>query len=747
MIQTGPDGCLWIADMYRQVIEHPEWIPKDWQKRLDLRAGADKGRIYRVVPVGVKPRAVPRLDKLDTAGLVAALDSPNGWQRDTAQMMLLWRKDKAALPLLEKIVKESKRPLARLHALCTLDGLGALTEPVLENALTDGNAGVRRHAVRLCDKGTRLGLLPARIVNDPDLQVRMQLAYTLGASPNAEGAGMALGSLAVQAAEDRYLLAAILSSVGKADLEYMLFVVLQAAKKAEPSETLIQQLLRLASAFGDSEALTTLVGTLATPDNGKFGAWQFRTLAAVLDASGKPDERWNAQLVRLAKLFAAARQVAADDKSPLPDRSAAIGVLARGPDRRDDEVKMLTGFLTQQAPPELQTAAVAALGRVQQANVPELLLQNWKGYGPALRAQILDELLRRQGWIKAIFDAIDRKDILPIEIDAARRQRLLQQKNPALRDRAAKLFASSINVDRQKVVDSYRSVVTTKGDPKRGAQVFAKICASCHRFQGVGEEVGPDLASLGDKSPEALLTAILDPNRAVEARYIAYIAVTKSGVSYNGLLASETGNSVTIVSQDGKKHTILRTELEALSSTDKSAMPEGLEKDLKPQDVADVIAHLRVGVPAPVRREFEGNKPELVRPDKDGVIKLSSRTCELYGNSICFEPLRLNLGYWESEDDRAIWTVEVPKAGKYTVFLDYSCPDDSAGNKFALITHSGRLTGIVTGTGGWQKYKEAKFGEIELAAGKQQVTMRSEGKIRQHLLDLRAVRLIPVAAK
>src|SRR5262249_59171960 len=124
--------------------------------------------------------------------------------------------------------------------------------------------------------------------------------------------------------------------------------------------------------------------------------------------------------------------------------------------------------------------------------------------------------------------------------------------------------------------------------------------------------------SLGDKSPEALLVAIFDPNRAVEARYLNYIAVLKSGVSYTGLLATETGNSVTLVSQDGKRHAILRTELEALSSTDKSLMPEGLEKDLKPQDVADVISHLRAGVPAQVRKAFEGNKPELIHPENDG---------------------------------------------------------------------------------------------------------------------------------
>src|SRR5205807_6534247 len=95
MLKTGPDGALWVADMYRAVIEHPEWIPDDWEARLDLRAGSDEGRIYRVYPTGKKPRPIPRLDTLDTAGLVAALDSPNGWQRDTAQRLLLHRNDGA----------------------------------------------------------------------------------------------------------------------------------------------------------------------------------------------------------------------------------------------------------------------------------------------------------------------------------------------------------------------------------------------------------------------------------------------------------------------------------------------------------------------------------------------------------------------------------------------------------------------------------------------------------------------------
>ncbi len=113
MLRTGPDGALWIADMYRAVIEHPEWIPDDWEAKLDLRAGSDMGRIYRVYPTGKKPRPIRRLDTLDTTGLVAAMESTSGWERDTAQRLLVERGDKAAVPILEAIARHSARPRTR----------------------------------------------------------------------------------------------------------------------------------------------------------------------------------------------------------------------------------------------------------------------------------------------------------------------------------------------------------------------------------------------------------------------------------------------------------------------------------------------------------------------------------------------------------------------------------------------------------------------------------------------------------
>jgi hypothetical protein len=98
-------------------------------------------------------------------------------------------------------------------------------------------------------------------------------------------------------------------------------------------------------------------------------------------------------------------------------------------------------------------------------------------------------------------------------------------------------------------------------------------------------------------------------------------------------------------------------------------------------------------------------------------------------------------------DDHAVWTVEVPKPGKYALWLDYACAAGSAGNTFALEAGGKRLTGKVASTGDWDTYKQVKVGEIELGAGKQEVVLRSPGKLREFLIDLKSVRLVPAASK
>ena len=133
-VRTGPDGALWVVDMYRLVIEHPDYIPARWHDQLDFAAGRGMGRIYRVFPADARPRTVTSLRELSTAELVRALDDPNGPKRDLIQQLLLQRQDAQAIPLLRQLVTDNANPKTRLSALCTLDGLNAVDASLLVQA-------------------------------------------------------------------------------------------------------------------------------------------------------------------------------------------------------------------------------------------------------------------------------------------------------------------------------------------------------------------------------------------------------------------------------------------------------------------------------------------------------------------------------------------------------------------------------------------------------------------------------------
>jgi len=744
MLQTGPDGALWVADMYRLVIEHPQWIPQEWQQRLDLRAGHDKGRIYRVFPVGKTPRPLPRLDRLSIAELVAALDSPSGWQRDMVQQLLMWRKDLGAAPLLEKLATSAARPEVRVQALATLAVLGAVRAPLLLTAIMDGHPGVRRHAVRLSepyfDGSAELAIGVAKLADDADPQVRLQCAYSLGAWHDPRS-GRVLGRLLLAHRGDPLFIAAALSSVDKNTSSETLSTVL-AEESTPPPAAIVEQLVGMAAAWDQRPALARALTSITAQQNGKLADWQLSALAAMLDTLDR--KKLTVEVVadaRLGDVFQFARQQAANEAASEAQRIASVRLLGRDPRNREDDLKLLGALLEPRVSGAVQVAAVDSLRRIAPESLAEALISGWRGHGPALRAQILDVLLSREAWTEALLAKIEARAVAAADIDATRRQRLLQLQNATLRERAKKSLAGSINVDRQKVIDERIGVLTLPGDATLGQALFNKRCAVCHQLGGVGHPVGPDLSALTDNSPQFLLTAMLDPNRAVEAKFLDYIAVNDSGQSFTGMLANETGNSITLLAQEGKQKTILRNELELLQSTGKSLMPEGLEKDLAPQDLANVITFLRTIGP---RRTFPHNKPQLIVAESDGTLRLAAIHAEIFGSTLVLEKLYKNLGYWSSLNDRALWTIEVSQPGRYAVQLHYACAKSTAGNTYALDAGGQTLLGKVTSTDSWDNYREALCGEIDLAAGRQQITLRVASPLKGALLDLERIELRPV---
>ena len=251
--------------------------------------------------------------------------------------------------------------------------------------------------------------------------------------------------------------------------------------------------------------------------------------------------------------------------------------------------------------------------------------------------------------------------ISPRQLDAGHRQALLTSQDAAVRARVEMLMAGLVNSDRVAVIAQFQSAAGLTGDAALGRNIYEERCATCHKVGETGFVVGPDLAAAGSGSFETLLTAILDPNRAVEGRYTAYTVETHDFQSFSGVLTGESANSITLANAGGLEQTVLRSDIASMEAGDQSIMPEGLEEGLVPEDMAHLIAFIRGGNQTP--KSFEGNTPALVVADGAGTLELSAKNAEIYGETLAYEPTYRNLGYWGSASDHAVWRVKVPATG------------------------------------------------------------------------------------
>jgi putative membrane-bound dehydrogenase-like protein len=792
MVRTGPDGGLWVADMYRFVIEHPKWIPDEWKAKLHIRAGDDMGRIYRIVPDAgpvfnpsepsrwisdVDPNADPKDGRVGNRSyreiplerLVASLDSPNGWQRDTAQRLLIHRfanGENQELPgLLVELLRSAQRPQTRLHTLCTLEGIEALKPEHVRLALDDEHPGVLRHGVRLAEgfllnEQVRSALAPR--AEDEDPFVRMQLAYSLGeVPPDADDAvhawsGELLGQLALRHADETHLRTAVLSSLNAKNVGTVFTVVADAKH-----EDLLVEVVNHLAALVDEPGLATFLRELVqTPEQETVPAWRLSATARMLEALRRRRIDWRklkderGDTVDLASMADSATAAALNADLPDSARVAAVSLIGtigspfRSAAHIDDDSHAekaparLEELLSPRQPQVIQSAAVAAVAQSGDERVPERLLPHWDRLTPIVRGQILEVLLSRDAWIDALLDALESGHIQPVAIEATRRERLLGHDSETIRNRAEKLLGGAVSSDREQVLADHRDVLELEGDRQRGRAVFEKRCATCHQLEGIGRVIGADLAAVKDKSPAALLTAILDPNRAVDARYLSYAVATTDGRVSSGMLASETANSITLVSAEGREQSILRSEIEEIRSSNKSFMPEGLEKDLSKQDLADVMAFVAAAAVPP--KQFTGNRPTTVHPNAERMLLLSARNAAIYGPSLVYEAEYRNLGYWQSAEDYATWTVNVPRAGRYAVRIQYACHDADAGGTLLLKAGESSTQFQVTGTGGWEHYRPADVGELHLPEGTSTILARSAGEVESALIDLHSVTLTPV---
>lgn len=605
MVRTGPDGGLWIADMARYMIEHPDWLPPEGKSELlpHYRLGDDLGRIYRIVPQAGSSEASTKskwaLDKHQGSELVAALESSNDWRRDKAQQLLFWSRDLSAAPHLERLVRASQRPQARAHALYLLDALNLLSDELLIAGLQDPYAGVRENAILLAERRTTPEVIEAaiRLKDDPDAKVCCQLALTLGQWQTVE-AGRALVELAKRFYSDALMTSAIMSSALTHASVFAKDIV-----NADPQvlATFREPLLRQSIGAGDSEVIALLLSkALDGLERQQMEALDdflltLQRLGAKLDRLAASDA--SGRLMRLAKRvdesLAELIAISQDASRGPAERLSAASLLCRSDRYRATTVASLAQWLDPQYAPSLQAKVLTILSQSGESAVPGILARAWQQLSPALRNEAVGVWLSRAAWTNDLLDRLETGELAVVALDLQHRARLLQYPDQQLAGRASRLFKDAGTSPRQQVVDEYQKSLALMGDAARGRQVYARACASCHRRGAEGFEVGPNLGTVVGHSPEKLLVNILNPNADIQPGYQSYTCLLESGEILSGILVGETANSVTIKQAGAISRTISRLEIEKLKSTNMSFMPEGLEAMLSPQDMADVLALLK----------------------------------------------------------------------------------------------------------------------------------------------------------
>jgi putative membrane-bound dehydrogenase-like protein len=571
---TGPDGALYVVDMYRAVIEHPQWIPLEMQKRVDLRAGQDKGRIWRIAPKG-HPTAKPRRPT------VADLAHPNAWWRTTAQRLLLERQDKTAVDALRGLAR-GPSPLGRLHALWTLEGLGELRAEDVRAALQDPEARLREHGVRLAE--TRCPEAVAALAGDPDPRVRFQCA--LSAGPDAA----ALATILQRDAADKWTRLAALSSA-----KGLCAKILQRfPKEFFDSPGAIELVRQMADTVGSSREEAQVVEWLrAITADPAPSRWRL----AALSALGPPLRRGGLALGDLLAKAGVEKVVAgwsealaatAFDRAKDPaDRTGAIGLLGQLP-----EASRLETLLQPLEPAEVQAAAVRALG----AEAALRLLDGWVRYTAPVRRELLAACFGTSKGPAQILERLEKGMIRPVEIEAHHRDALLKNPSGEFRKRAREALQAKNAEEVEKTIAAlYAKVEALAPDLGRGEKVYRTSCATCHRLHGQGFDVGPNLGSIAGRDKRSLLTDLLDPNRAVAPQFQVYLVKTASGELLSGIVAAETPAGLTLRRPNGEESAVQRRDIAEIKAWPASLMPEGLENSLSAQDFADLLEYLRRG--------------------------------------------------------------------------------------------------------------------------------------------------------
>jgi putative membrane-bound dehydrogenase-like protein len=572
-VVNGPDGTLYVTGLTRETE-----VPVRMKTNATLATVAPaRGRIYRVLPLNFKqPKFVP-LGKLPAEQLVSMLRHPNGWQRDTASRLLYERQERTTIvPLIRLLFDPTAPPLARMHALRALDGIElivaghpthALLESHLLKALTDPDDRVREQAVALSEKFlSKAGLWSdqlwgqlSQMGNDSSPQVRWRLALTLGQGHNP-GRAQTLATL-VRADVKTY--PAVLSSLSDGAAEMLQMVASdQQLQNTDRGQAFLHELVLIVGRQNRPDEIARVATAL---QNG--GPMAIKLAMQLEEGVAEGDGSLDAEVgPAVNPLYARAATLAADSTVDGYTRANALRFLATH----------------NSVDPALAVTVV----------------KQWPYRDkPSARQSLLTVLLSRPEWAGTVVAGLETELIARSELTTEQIRFLLGYPNATMRQQSAALFNNWSTLQRQPVVDRYRSALQLNPDAERGQKIFLANCQSCHSTADEPTAVSYtlSLANAGRLGKEKLLSHILNPTGMGLTTHPMIVLQTKTGELIGGFLAAQNAKCVTICDWQGLAHNIARSNVAGQSNLGISGMPEDWENTLNPQDMADLLEYLVAG--------------------------------------------------------------------------------------------------------------------------------------------------------
>lgn len=608
----GPDGMLYVVDMYREVIEHPEWIPDAWQERLDVRAGHQFGRIYRVSPSDSTFKAMKPLGQLATSELVEMLRSPIGPLRDQAQRLILHRKADGVQEGLVSMATGDESHFAKIHALSILDAMGWLENETLEVALRGTNSGVLIVALRLSESrlagSSDILNRVASLSDHPDPTVALEVALMLGqagsqAAGDSQSAGDALARIATRPDLDRWLADAVVSSAS-AHADVIAKEILRRASTDStfltPARfTLLQRLLATVE-HGGGPIAALVKSSLESSDLDLDT--RFRLAECVIGAAN----RSKSDIASLSKILQPLRnqaaEIARDPQQSESIRCRAVSLISLSAGAGKTDSDLLLSLLNPATPVSVQCKAIDGLSRQGDIAAMEKMIDPWQSLSISVRNHLITQLLSRRKSTELLLRVLESEKIKVNEISLSAREQLVKTGSRSMRVQADRLIKGSGSRERGALVRDYLAQFTSNAkqassavsaEQDRGAELFKKHCATCHSTDPSVAAIGASLSNLSNRSDVALVESILNPNRAVEPKYQSYIVQTDEGKTLVGVIESEVADSLTLAHADGKRTTIRRNQIERIKSTGTSLMPEGFETTLNPQQLQSIVRYLQ----------------------------------------------------------------------------------------------------------------------------------------------------------